>query len=198
MKQIFIFTCLMALLPVFSIAQTIQTKTVNLGDDVVETYSYYLDEQGNEVLHGKYSITEKQNYNIQKGIKTMTCTYINGKMNGSLTYSCNMSFYQPSYDGWKKGREQKENFTVNMYEDYLNGDININFDGKIHHSQLTLIGKADKGVLIDGSTMVFKENGKILDSYQNMHFDLRAIVRRLVIIDIIILVLACILGRKKQ
>ena len=168
-------------------AQTTKNKTLDLGDDVTVTYSYYLDENGEEVKHGKLTITEAPvNNNAHKGKKTVTCNYQHDKLTGTFTYSCNMSHYEQYVDYskgvdynvtkdaleystmWKKVRDQKESFTVDMYEGYLNGDINISFNARYEDYQLlTIVGKANKGVLVDGSALELKQDGETLESYQN-------------------------------
>ena len=83
-----LFSCI--LLSVFFVsanlaAQDVKTKTVNLGNGVTKSYSYYLDKSGNEVLHGKCSITQtpvKNNDYIKiEGSSSLTCNYKDGKLN---------------------------------------------------------------------------------------------------------------------
>ena len=64
MKKIFFYTSLMVFVnfPFFSIAQTIQTKTEKIDNETVRTYSFYINEQGEPVRHGKYTIT----WNVSK------------------------------------------------------------------------------------------------------------------------------------
>ena len=185
MKKLFIMASFVAV-ATFANAQATKTKTVDLGEGVSVTYSYYLDENGDEVRHGKLTVTEVRDNNIKKGKKTLTCNYQNGNLTGTLTYSCNMSHYEEYVDyskgvdynvtrdsyelstKWKKVRDQKENFTVDMYEGYLNGDINISFNARHEAYQLlTIKGKANKGVLVDGSTLELKQDGETLESYKN-------------------------------
>ncbi len=168
-------------------AQTTKTKTLDLGDDVTVTYSYYIDDKGEEVKHGKMTVTEAPiNNNARKGKKTVTCNYQHNKITGTLTYACNMSHYEKYIDYskgidynvtngayevstmWKKVRDQKENFTVEVFDSYLTGNINISFNARhANYQLLTLVGKAEKGVLIDGTTFELKQDGETLESYQN-------------------------------
>lgn len=186
MKKKFIIAS-MALLTLFANAQTTQTTTKDLGDDVTVTYSYYLNDKGEEVYHGKMTVTEiPVNNNACKGKKTVTCNYQHGKLTGAFTYSCNMQHFEKYIDKskgidynvstgnyevstmWKKVRDQKESFTVDMYENYMNGDINISANARFANYQLlTIIGKADKGILVDGSTCELKQEGKTMESYAN-------------------------------
>ena len=186
MKRTFILMAL-ALVTISANAQTTQTKTLDLGDDVTVTYSYYIDDKGEEVKHGKMTVTEAPvNNNARKGKKTVTCNYQHNKITGTLTYVCNMSHYEKYIDYskgidynvtngayevstmWKKVRDQKENFTVEVFDSYLTGNINISFSARYANYQLlTLVGKAEKGVLIDGTTFELKQEGETLDSYQN-------------------------------
>ena len=186
MKRTFILMAL-ALATISASAQTTQTKTLDLGDDVTVTYSYYIDDNGEEVKHGKMTVTEAPvNNNARKGKKTVTCNYQHNKITGTLTYACNMSHYEKYIDYskgvdynvtngayelstmWKKVREQKENFTVEVFDSYLTGNINISFNARhANYQLLTLVGKAEKGVLIDGTTFELKQEGETLDSYQN-------------------------------
>ena len=71
MKRTFILMAL-ALVTISANAQTTQTKTLDLGDDVTVTYSYYIDDKGEEVKHGKMTVTEAPvNNNARKGKKTV-------------------------------------------------------------------------------------------------------------------------------
>ena len=186
MKRTFILMAL-ALATISASAQTTQTKTLDLGDDVTVTYSYYIDDNGEEVKHGKMTVTEAPvNNNARKGKKTVTCNYQHNKITGTLTYACNMSYYEKYIDYskgidynvtngayevstmWKKVRDQKENFTVEVFDSYLTGNINISFNARhANYQLLTLVGKAEKGVLLDGTTFELKQEGETLDSYQN-------------------------------
>ena len=186
MKRTFILMAL-ALATISASAQTTQTKTLDLGDDVTVTYSYYIDDNGEEVKHGKMTVTEAPvNNNARKGKKTVTCNYQHNKITGTLTYACNMSHYEKYIDYskgidynvtngayevstmWKKVRDQKENFTVEVFDSYLTGNINISFNARhANYQLLTLVGKAEKGVLIDGTTFELKQEGETLDRYQN-------------------------------
>lgn len=177
----------LAIVTISANAQTTQTKTLDLGDDVTVTYSYYIDDKGEEVKHGKMTVTEAPvNNNARKGKKTVTCNYQHNKIIGTLTYVCNMSHYEKYIDYskgidynvtngayevstmWKKVRDQKENFTVEVFDSYLTGNINISFNARhANYQLLTLVGKAEKGVLIDGTTFELKQEGETLDSYQN-------------------------------
>jgi len=187
MKKTFLLAT-MALFATTFFAQTIQTKTENLGDNVVVTYSYYLNDKGEEVKHGKFSITETPvNNNACKGKKAVSCAYQHDKLTGTFTYSCEMSHYEEFYDQtkgveynvskdnfkintvWKKVRDQKEGFMVDMYEGYLNGNINISASARFANYQLlTVTGKAEKGVLVDGATCELKENGQTMETYINV------------------------------
>ena len=186
MKKTFIIAS-MALFALFANAQTTQTTTKDLGDDVQVTYSYYLNNKGEEVFHGKMTVTEAPvNNNARKGKKTVTCNYQHGKLTGSFAYSCNMQHFEKYIDKtkgvdynvstgnfevntmWKKVREQKESFTVEMYENYLSGDIDISLSAcRPDYQLLTLVGKAEKGVLVDGSMFELKQDGKTMENYQN-------------------------------
>ena len=177
----------MAFIALFANAQTTQTATKDLGDDVTVTYSYYLNDKGEEVYHGKMTVTEAPvNSNACKGKKTVTCNYQHGKLTGVFNYSCNMQHFEKYIDKskgvdynvstgnyevhtmWKKVRDQKEHFTVDMYENYMNGDINISANARFANYQLlTITGKADKGILVDGSTCELKQDGKTMESYAN-------------------------------
>lgn len=187
MKKTFILTTL-AFIAISMNAQTVQTKTLDLGDDVIVTYSYYLDDNGEEVKHGKMTVTEAPiNNNARKGKKTVTCNYQHNKITGTFTYSCNMSHYEKYIDYskgvdynvtngayevstmWKKVRDQKENFTVEVFDSYLTGNINISFNARhANYQLLTLVGKAENGVLVDGTTFELKQEGETLDNYQNI------------------------------
>lgn len=186
MKRTFILMAL-ALTIISANAQTTQTKTLDLGDDVTVTYSYYIDDKGDEVKHGQMTVTEAPvNNNARKGKKTVTCNYQHNKITGTLTYACNMSHYEKYIDYskgidynvtngayevstmWKKVRDQKENFTVEVFDSYLTGNINISFNARhANYQLLTLVGKAEKGVLIDGTSFELKQEGETLESYQN-------------------------------
>ena len=187
MKKIMFFASF-ALCAMLVNAQTVQTKTLDLGDDVTVTYSYYLNDKGEEVYHGKMTVTEAPvNNPARKGKKSVTCNYQNNKITGSFTYSCNMQHFEKYIDKskgidynvstgnyevktmWKKVRDQKESFTVDLYENYLNGDFNISASARnADYQLLTIKGKANKGILVDGVNCELLQNGEIVESYSNL------------------------------
>ena len=96
MKKIFFYTSLMVFVnfPFFSIAQTIQTKTEKINNETVRTYSFYINEQGEPVRHGKYTITWNVNKNDYKVNRKLECNYKNGVLHGKLTYTNEWNDYK--------------------------------------------------------------------------------------------------------
>ena len=93
MKKIIILASI-ALCSMLVKAQIVQTKTEKINDETTRTYSFYKNEAGEEVRHGKYTITWKVNKNEYKVNNRLDCTYKNGLLHGKLTYSCDWNVYK--------------------------------------------------------------------------------------------------------
>lgn len=162
MKKIFFYTSLMVFVnfPFFSIAQTIQTKTEKINNETVRTYSFYINEQGEPVRHGKYTITWNVNKNDYKVNRKLECNYKNGVLHGKLTYSNDWNVYKAYYTpleknlvNWELVLKQLDNFTVDMYNGYMTGDINVTYQG-YWTEENNFRAKAINGVLADNSELV--------------------------------------------
>lgn len=135
MKKIVILASI-ALCSMLVKAQTVQTKTEKINDETTRTYSFYKNEAGEEIRHGKYTITWKVNKNDYKVNKILNCNYKDGLLHGRLTYSCDWNVYEAylSLLGkedivWKLVQKNLDNFSVDMYEGYMTGDINVTYQG---------------------------------------------------------------------
>ena len=129
MKRTFILMAL-ALATISASAQTTQTKIEKINKTTTRTYSYYVNEQGEEIRHGKYRIVWKENRNDYKVNKILNCNYKDGLLHGRLTYSCDWNVYEAylSLLGkedvvWKLVQKNLDNFSVDMYEGYMTGDM---------------------------------------------------------------------------
>ena len=116
MKKTFLFASLV-LMPFLAFAQTVQTKTEKINDEVTRTYSYYLNDKGEQVRHGKYTISWNVNKNDYKVKKRLDCNYKDGLLHGKLTYSCDWNVYKAywSFTGsedvvWKLENKMLDNF----------------------------------------------------------------------------------------
>jgi hypothetical protein len=98
----------------FAFGQNVKTKTITISPGVTKTYSYYLDKEGNEVLHGKFSYIDNINIEEQrvdnsihgrgyirvKDNFVITCNYKDGKVHGILNFKRNdKSWFAPI---WRK------------------------------------------------------------------------------------------------
>ncbi|MCQ2330072.1 MAG: hypothetical protein MJZ93_05920, partial [Paludibacteraceae bacterium] len=175
MKRI-IVSIMAMLVPFFAIGQKVQTKTEKINDETTRTFSYYLDENGNQVRHGKYVITWIVNRNDYKVNNKLECNYKNGLLHGKLTYSANKRIYNAalslkSKDGykWILNSQELDNFTVEMYEGYMTGDINVTFQGW-WPNETNFRCKAVKGVLMDDSELVITERPRRVFREQLKYF----------------------------
>lgn len=167
MKKI-IFLASFALCAMLVKAQTVQTKTEKINDETTRTYSFYMNEAGEEVRHGKYTITWKVNKNEYKVNNRLDCNYKDGLLHGKLTYSCDWNVYKAylSLLGkedvvWRLEQKQLDNFSVDMYEGYMTGDINVTYQGW-WTDETTFKAKAINGVLADDSELVITERPRQL------------------------------------
>ena len=167
MKRTFILMAL-ALATISASAQTTQTKIEKINKTTTRTYSYYVNEQGEEIRHGKYRIVWKENRNDYKVNKILNCNYKDGLLHGRLTYSCDWNVYEAylSLLGkedvvWKLVQKNLDNFSVDMYEGYMTGDINVTYQGW-WSNETTFKAKAINGVLADDSELVITEQSRQL------------------------------------
>ncbi len=167
MKKI-IFIASVALCSMLVKAQTVQTKTEKINDETTRTYSFYKNETGEEVRHGKYTITWKVNKNEYKVNNRLDCTYKDGLLHGKLTYSCDWNVYKAylSLLGkedvvWKLEQKNLDNFSVDMYQGYMTGDINVTYQGW-WTNETTFKAKAINGVLADESELIITERPRQL------------------------------------
>lgn len=167
MKKIIILASI-ALCSMLVKAQTVQTKTEKINDETTRTYSFYKNEAGEEIRHGKYTITWKVNKNDYKVNKILNCNYKDGLLHGRLTYSCDWNVYEAylSLLGkedvvWKLVQKNLDNFSVDMYEGYMTGDINVTYQGW-WTNETTFKAKAINGVLADDSELVITEQSRQL------------------------------------
>ena len=167
MKRIFILMAL-ALATISANAQKIQTKTEKINKTTTRTYSYYVNEQGEEIRHGKYRIVWKENRNDYKVNQILNCNYKDGLLHGRLTYSCDYNVYEAYLSllgkedvGWRLVNKDLDNFSVDMYEGYMTGDINVTYQGW-WSNETTFKAKAINGVLADDSELVITEQSRQL------------------------------------
>lgn len=167
MKKIIILASI-ALCSMLVKAQTVQTKTEKINDETTRTYSFYKNKAGEEIRHGKYTITWKVNKNDYKVNKILNCNYKDGLLHGRLTYSCDWNVYKAylSLLGkedvvWRLEQKQLDNFSVDMYEGYMTGDINVTYQGW-WSNETTFKAKAINGVLADDSELVITEQSRQL------------------------------------
>lgn len=167
MKKIIILASI-ALCSMLVKAQTVQTKTEKINDETTRTYSFYKNEAGEEIRHGKYTITWKVNKNDYKVNKILNCNYKDGLLHGRLTYSCDWNVYEAylSLLGkkdvvWKLVQKNLDNFSVDMYEGYMTGDINVTYQGW-WTNETTFKAKAINGVLADESELIITERSRQL------------------------------------
>lgn len=183
MKKTFLFASLV-LMPFLAFAQTVQTKTEKINDEATRTYSYYLNDKGEQVRHGKYTISWNVNKNDYKVKKRLDCNYKDGLLHGKLTYSCDWNVYKAywSFTGsedvvWKLENKMLDNFTVDMYEGYMTGDVNVTYQGW-WTNETTFKCKAINGVLADDSELVVFERPRALVKEKLMYLNDGSEVKR--------------------
>lgn len=176
MKKTILFAS-MVLLPFLAAAQTVQTRTEKINDETTRTYSYYLNDKGEQVRHGKYTITWKISKNDYKVNKKLDCNYKDGLLHGKLTYSCDWNVYKAywSFTGkedvvWKLENKMLDNFTVDMYEGYMTGDVNVTYQGW-WTNETTFKCKAVNGILSDDSELVIFERPRALVKEKLMYLN---------------------------
>ena len=126
----------------------IQTKSLTNELGAKVTYQYYVNENGYEVKHGKYTVTMSfkdhkywvgGNYGFihVTGTETLTETYRNGILHGPLTYKCNANTSSTFGNPELINRSYK----LNIYKGFLTGDFKFSYNG------ITYTGKAINGIL---------------------------------------------------
>lgn len=127
----------------------IKTKSIinNLGAKI--SYEYYVNENGYEVKHGKYSIS--MNFNNHKywtglsaygwvyldGVETLTYYYRNDIVHGKLVYSRNVS----TTSTFGNAMKLKDSYNLDIYKGFLNGQF------KFEYKDITYTGNAVNGIL---------------------------------------------------
>ena len=136
----------------------IQTKSFVSDIGIKFTYEYYVNDEGYEVYHGKYTkemifnnyryyssgqtipgmrLQGKGNVTLN-GKETMTCHYFNGILHGKLTYSCDVK--ERSWNG--NPVHHQNSYNLEIYKGFLTG----NFTNLPYNSRL-FTGKATNGIL---------------------------------------------------
>lgn len=167
MKRTFILMAL-ALVTISTNAQTTQTKTEKINQTTTRTYSYYVNEQGEEIRHGKYTIVWKENRNDYKVNKILDCNYKDGLLHGRLTYSCDWNVYKAYFTlatdkevRWVLSDKMLDNFSVDMFNGYMTGEINVTYQGP-WGVENNFCAHAINGILIDDSELVITERSRQL------------------------------------
>ena len=167
MKRTFILMAL-ALATISASAQTTQTKTEKINQTTTRTYSYYVNEQGEEIRHGKYTIVWKENRDDYKVNKTLNCNYKDGLLHGRLTYSCDWNVYKAYFTlatdkevRWVLSDKMLDNFSVDMFNGYMTGEINVTYQGP-WGVENNFCAHAINGILIDDSELVITERSRQL------------------------------------
>jgi len=143
-------------LPVYT--QDVKTKTVTPRHGTTKTYSYYLDEYGNEVLHGNFNFSLSRDVDSEKGTETLSCNFKNGKLHGLLVFKSDIRYFNEVLTTkleWKwiedKSLREKANLSVTLYEGVADGDIDFTYEGYNYK------GKANNGILVDGTEFVISD-----------------------------------------
>lgn len=127
----------------------IQTKSLTNAQGAKVTYQYYVNENGYEVKHGKYSVT--MNFNNHKywtgldaygwvyldGVETLTYYYRNGIVHGKLTYSRDVK----TASTFGNEMKLKDSYDLDIYKGFLTGNFKFSYNG------ITYTGKAINGIL---------------------------------------------------
>jgi len=129
-------------------AKPLQTKTTTNAAGAKVTYQYYINDNGYEVKHGKYTVTMTfKNYTFWTGSQygyahlngTESCTYYykNGILHGRVTYSSDVS----ASATFGNDELLKNNISFDVYKGVITGNFKFSYKG------ITYTGKATKGIL---------------------------------------------------
>jgi hypothetical protein len=127
----------------------IKTKTFTNNFGAKVSYQYYINENGYEVYHGKY--TETMNFKDHKyyangsigfitvnGTETITYHYRNGIVHGNLSYSRNLTTTSTFNTANAK---LKQSYNFNVYKGFISENFKFEYNG------ITYTGKATNGIL---------------------------------------------------
>lgn len=126
-----------------------QTKTITNVKGAKATYQYYVNDNGYEVKHGKFTETmifnnfkywtglSKYGWVYLNGTESCTCYYKNGIVHGRVTYSSNIS----ASSTFGNDELLKNNISFDVYKGVITGDFKFAYKG------ITYTGKATNGIL---------------------------------------------------
>lgn len=127
----------------------IKTKSLTNTYGAKVSYQYYVNENGYEIYHGKYTVT--MNFNDHKyyanasigfitvnGTETITYHYRNGILHGSLSYQRKLNT-KSTFNTANANLNQTYNFQI--YKGFLTGNFKFEYNG------ITYTGKATNGIL---------------------------------------------------
>lgn len=190
MKQIFISTLLMTLAAQASVGQTLKTYS-GLYEDGKATYTYYEDENGERVKHGKftynktdkgigvgggmavsYATTISASGSYKNGMKDGKWTYKNKTAGGSITFA-NFSAVVNYVDGRMEGPLNNSGAIFQMKNNRITGQVK-----KVKQNQnenWSLSGQFDEEGFPDGTWV------KNYKSYGNLYVDTEKYVHGLLV-----------------
>ena len=190
MKQTMIFTVLMMLATQVSVGQTLKTYS-GLYEDGKATYTYYEDENGERVKHGKftYSKTDKglgvgggmavsyattisASGNYKNGMKDGKWIYKNKTAGGSITFA-DFSAVINYVDGRMEGTLNNAGVIFQMKNNRIIGQVKK--VKKTQNENWTMIGQFDEEGFPDG---IWTKNYK---SYGNLYVDIEKYVHGLLV-----------------
>lgn len=142
------------------------------------TYEYYKTEDGKKVMHGKYKrqwSVPKSDRNVWSGKETVTATFVNNKLNGTVVINCDKQKWKRKNEFVKgKGRQVRlipvesyvaRNLKLDVKNDTLIGNINFqlgNFkyevQGKIN-DQNEVVGKYSVYKKVDDASVANLSRG---------------------------------------
>lgn len=177
MKKIQLLVCI-ALAAIYTMpvnGQTVQNKNFKqkMKDGISSleySYKYYLDENGNEVLHGPFKakgMSMDSSLYGETQVVTVECNYTNGIMNGRVKYSyhkkmfvgervlangvvCTRIIRKPTGD-------INDNVEFDVYNNTMTGKIDIDTKGSIYGFFIKCKGSVKDGVVADGTEFYYKE-----------------------------------------
>lgn len=190
MKKVIISTVLIMLAAQASMGQTLKTYN-GLYEDGQATYTYYEDENGERIKHGKftynkadkgigvgggmsvsYATTISASGNYKNGMKDGEWTYINKTTGGGITFS-DFSAVVNYVDGRMEGALNNAETTFQMKNNRITGQVKK--AKKTQNEDWTMSGQFDEEGFPDGTW------SKSYKSYGNLYVDTEKYVHGLLI-----------------
>lgn len=177
-RYFFIVLCALSMTVNAQKIESVKTTTpMNDGGKLELSYSYYLNSEGQQVLHGAFRAksTQVESKSGTTGTKLIECTFLNGEVDGRFHYEVHTKGYVGERVmtpfgivievKHKPGLDVNENITFNTHQGYMTGDID--FTTKMYGTPRSFHGKSQDGIVVDGTDFVCVIGGYGEEVYRN-------------------------------